>query len=65
MWCLPLLVLREHFWQKSFPTRAKRFCDELFELYSRWQDDELDISDIQRDLWEYGGIRLEEVEDGN
>ena len=40
MWCLPLLVLREHFWQKSFPTRAKRFCEELFDLYSRWQDGE-------------------------
>ena len=62
MWCLPLLVLREHFWQKSFPTRAKRFCDELFELYSRWQDDELDITEIQNQLWEVGGIRLQEGE---
>lgn len=60
MWTLPLMVLRDHFWQKSFQRQAKRFCDELFDLYSRWQDDEVDIMDIREDLWEYGGIRLEE-----
>ena len=63
MWTLPLIVLRDHFWKKSFQQRAKKFCEELFDLYSRWQDDEVDIMDIRDDLWKYGGIRLEEGED--
>ena len=63
MWCLPLMVLRDHFWQKTFKRQAKKFCEELFDLYSRWQDGELDILDIQEDLWEYGGIKLQEGED--
>ena len=63
MWALPLMVLRDHFWQKSFQRQAKKFCEELFDLYSQWQDGGLDISDIRNDLWEYGGIRLERGED--
>ena len=64
MWALPLIVLRDHFWKKTFQRQAKKFCEELFDLYSRWQDDEVDINEIRDDLWEYGGIRLQEGEDG-
>ena len=32
------------------------------EYYERWQNGELDMDEMKEDLWEYGGVRLEERE---
>jgi hypothetical protein len=59
---LPLTVLMEHYWQKSYAQRLPKFTELLLDYYERWQRDELDMEEMKRNLWEYGGVRLEESE---
>lgn len=59
---LPLEVLMHHFWPKSYAKRLPQFTELVLEYYSKWQNGELDMDKMKEDLWEYGGIRLEEGE---
>lgn len=60
---LPLEVLIDHYWKKTYAKRIPEFTEKVLEYYSRWQDGELDMEKLKADLWEYGGVRLEERED--
>lgn len=57
---LPLEVLMDHYWQKSYRKRIPEFTEYVLEYYERWQNGELDMDKLKEDLWEYGGVRLEE-----
>lgn len=59
---LPLEVLMDHYWQKSYAKRIPKFTEQILEYYERWQNGELDMDKLKEDLWEYGGVRLEERE---
>lgn len=59
---LPLTVLMENYWQKSYAQRLPKFTELLLEYYEKWQDGELDMEEMKKNLWEYGGVRLEESE---
>lgn len=59
---LPLEVLMDHYWQKSYDKRIPQFTELVLDYYSRWQNGELDMDKLKEDLWEYGGVRLEERE---
>lgn len=59
---LPLEVLMDHYWKKTYAKRIPEFTEKVLEYYSRWQDGELDMEKLKEDLWEYGGVRLEERE---
>lgn len=65
MLAIPMEVLMNDYWQKSFHTRIKGFMDKVIELYTAWQDGDVDIQDFIDDLWEYGGVKLKETEDDN
>lgn len=67
MFALPLKVLMENYWKKSYVKRLPDFTEKLLDLYDQWQMGKLDIEDLKSDLWEYGGIKLEEAPryDGN
>ena len=56
---LPLEVLMDHYWQKSYRQRLPGFVDKVLNYYKKWQDGEIDMEDLKKDLWEFGGIRLE------
>lgn len=58
---LPLEVLMDHYWQKSYRQRLPGFIDKVLEYYEMWQDGKIDMEDLKKDLWEFGGIRLEDV----
>lgn len=60
---LPLEVLMDHYWQKSYAKRIPKFTEQVLEYYERWQNGELDMDKLKEDLWEYGGVRLEEREE--
>lgn len=64
---LPLEVLMDHYWQKSYRQRLPGFVDKVLEYYGKWQDGEIDMEDLKKDLWEFGGIRLEgaTIEEGD
>lgn len=57
---LPCQVLMEHFWQKSSSKKIPKFLDLVLDYYGRWQNGELDMGKLKKDLWEIGGIRMEE-----
>lgn len=59
---LPLEVLMDHYWQKSYRKRIPEFTERVLEYYERWQNGELDMDKLKEDLWEYGGVRLQEGE---
>ena len=56
---LPLEVLMEDYWQKSYQKRIPEFTEKLLEKYSAWENGELSMEKLQQDLWDYAGIRLE------
>ena len=62
MFALPLKVLMDYYWKKSYAKRLPKFTEHLLEYYERWQSGELDMDKLKEDLWEYGGVRLEESE---
>lgn len=57
---LPLEVLMDHYWPKSYAKRIPEFTNYVLEYYEKWQNGELDMDKLREDLWEYGGVRLEE-----
>lgn len=56
---LPIEVLKEFYWTKSYKQRIPAFVDKLIEYYGKWQDGELDMEKLKKDLWETAGVRLE------
>lgn len=60
---LPLEVLMDYYWPKSYAKRIPEFTNRVLDYYEKWQNGELDMEKLKEDLWEYGGIRLEERRD--
>lgn len=62
---LPLGVLMDFYWKKSYAKKIPEFTQHVLDYYAEWQNGELDLEELKKDLWEYGGVRLEESENGN
>lgn len=62
MLTLPLEVLMDHYWKKSYSKKIPEFTEYVLDYYAKWQNGELDMDKLKEDLWEYGGVRLEERE---
>ena len=56
---LPLEVLMDHYWPKSYAKRLPGFVDKVIEYYEMWQDGKLDMNKMKEELWQYGGVSLE------
>lgn len=59
---LPLEVLMDFYWKKSYAKKIPEFTNHVLEYYEKWQNGELDMDKLKEHLWEYGGVRLEESE---
>ena len=57
---LPLEVLMDYYWPKTYARRIPEFTNHVLDYYERWQNGELDMEKLKEDLWEFGGVRLEE-----
>ena len=53
----------DNFWQKSYAQKIPKFTELLLDYYQAWENGELDMDKMKEDLWTYGGIRLQQVED--
>ena len=53
---LPLEVLMDYYWKKSYMKRIPEFTNHVLEYYEKWQNGELDMDKLKEDLWEYGGV---------
>lgn len=60
MLTLPLEVLMDHYWTKTYDKKIPEFTNYVLEYYKKWENGEIDMDKIRDDLWEYGGVRLEE-----
>lgn len=58
---LPMKVLIDDYWKKSYRQRIPEFVDKVLEYYDQWQDGKLDISKLNKELWDIAGIRLEGI----
>lgn len=56
---LPLEVLMNHYWKKTYTKRMPEFVNHVLTYYAMWENGELDLEELRNDLWEYGGVRLE------
>ena len=62
LFVLPMEVLMDFYWTKSYAKKIPEFTQHLLDYYAAWQNGDLDMEAMKKDLWEYGGIRLEESE---
>lgn len=60
MLVLPMEVLMDHFWQKSYVHKIPKFTELVLDYYYKWQTGKLDIEKLEEDLWKYGGVKLVE-----
>lgn len=44
---LPLEVLMDHYWPKSYAKRIPEFTEHVLEYYEKWQNDELDMDKLK------------------
>lgn len=63
---LPMEVLMDYYLdQDQFREVIPEFTSRVLEYYEKWQNDELDMDALKKDLWEYGGVKLEEGNEEN
>lgn len=62
LFVLPMEVLMDNFWQKSYAQKIPKFTELLLDYYQAWENGELDMVKMKEDLWTYGGIRLQQVD---
>lgn len=62
---LPLEVLMDFYWKKSYAKKIPEFTQHVLDYYAAWQNGELDMDKLKEDLWEHGGVRLEESANGD
>ena len=58
MFTLPMEVLIDHFWPKSYTKQIPKFANLLTEYYEKLSNGELDLLEMIDDLWKYAGIKL-------
>ena len=63
LFTLPMKVLMDHFWQKSYAKKIPKFTELILDYYNAWENGELNMDEMREDLWNYGGVRLKQVED--
>lgn len=56
---LPMMVLMDHFWQKSYAQKIPKFTKLLLEYFYDWENGLITDEKMAEDLWNYGGVRLE------
>ena len=62
MLVLPMKVLMEDYWPKSFEKKVPGFIEKVLDYYNQWIDGKLDMEELKKELWEVGGVRLEETQ---
>lgn len=62
MFILPIKVLMDHYWQDTYEEKIPEFADILIDYYTKWQDGEYDMEELEKELWDLAGIRIGEYE---
>lgn len=61
MLALPCEVLaNEGYWEKTAKKRLPKFVDDVLSLYGAYEQGVVTMDQMEKDLWELAGVRLEE-----
>ena len=58
LFTLPMDVLIDDFWPKSYYKKIPEFTKKLLAKYDEYQNGKVDMEALKEKLWEYGGVRL-------
>lgn len=65
MLAIPLEVLiGDGYWEKSAKRRLPKFLEDVLSVYDSWNKGVLTIEELREDLWNYGGIKLQDPKGG-
>lgn len=62
MLTLPMEVLMDSYWKKTYRSKLPGFINQVLDYFQKWENGEIDIEELKKDLWEHGGIKLERVD---
>lgn len=57
---LPMKVLMEKYWANDLDL-LQMFADDLFEVYEKWMNEEIDLEAEKQKVWDIAGVKIEEV----
>jgi hypothetical protein len=60
MLSLPMKVLMDHYWPKSYKKRIPEFTNHLINYFADWQEGKFNIEDLRKEIWEHAGVKLEQ-----
>ena len=60
LFVLPMEVLMDYYWPKSYAKKIPEFTEHLLDYYQRWQTGELDMDKMKEDLKTYAGVEFYE-----
>ena len=55
---IPMQILADHYWKKSYAKQLPGFADRLVEYYSKWQDGVFDLDSAKEFMWNIVGVRF-------
>lgn len=58
MLTLPMMVLKEYYWKKTYEKKLREFCERVLEYYEQCTDGELDLEIMKDELWKYAGVKM-------
>lgn len=59
MFAIPVKVLKDDYWKKSYKQKLPEFVDKMFDVYHKIESGEFDINKMKDQLWEDAGIKFE------
>lgn len=60
MLTLPMMVLKDCYWKKTYTKKLPEFCERVLEYYEKWLNGEVDMDILKDELWECAGVRMVE-----
>lgn len=60
MFAIPVKVLKDEYWKKSYKQKLPYFVDKMFDIYHKIESGEVDINEMKDQLWEDAGIKFTE-----
>lgn len=55
---IPLEVLKDFYWKKTYMRKAEGFIDRVFEYYDKWQGGEISMRKMREDLKNISGLEI-------
>lgn len=56
---IPMVVLKEHYWQKTYSSRLPKFADQMIDILNKWENDEIDLEKLRQEVWKDAGLKFD------